>query len=737
MTAPHVQVGGRALQLDRLIGKGGEGEVYLIAGDPGHAVKLYTTVDRLSRADKIAAMVQAALAKKSALAAFPLAIVHGRDGSFAGFVMRLVGGHRPIHELYAPGSRKQHFPQGDYRFLARAATNIAKAFASVHQTGCVVGDINHSGVLVSQQATVALIDADSFQFTAGGKQFLCKVGVPEYTPPELQGRSLNGVSRTTDHDAFGLAVVIFQMLLMGRHPFIGRPRRGDTPTYEESIRDFRYVYAEDRDVGMDQPPGTPALSDFSPELASMFSKAFSRSGVGNRPSAQEWAVALERFEGSLVQCSANALHHGPKDASKCPWCEMEQQLQTFLFMPYLAGPVGMGSHIPAASNFDLRIVWARIERVQVPSPERLQPTLPLVSGEASPAARAAKAVKPDANAGLGVLLLLVAFGVLAIAPKAWFFALLLGGWGMTQFKEKAAKPVQGKPFIDEFVLSKKQWYQELDGWHRRIGLTELNSLKEKLIDARDRYAALADEERRGIQEYKNQRQERQLRSYLEGFDVARAGIKGIGHAKLAALASYGVDTAADVRYERVMNVPGFGDALSKRLVHWRQRHEARFVYNTTDNDVDRREVARIQAVIEGKAAPLRQMLSSGAQELELRAARLEDVARRPDPILAKVHERVESAKRDLEYLQLAEPSVPAPSPPPPRRGAVTSRATGLHAPTLARPNPQAASQSSGGAPSCPVCNSRMRKRLARRGRNAGHYFWGCSRYPNCQGTRST
>jgi restriction system protein len=35
---------------------------------------------------------------------------------------------------------------------------------------------------------------------------------------------------------------------------------------------------------------------------------------------------------------------------------------------------------------------------------------------------------------------------------------------------------------------------------------------------------------------------------------------------------------------------------------------------------------------------------------------------------------------------------------------------------------------------CPQCGAVMRKRVAKRGANAGTAFWGCSRYPNCRGT---
>ena len=39
-------------------------------------------------------------------------------------------------------------------------------------------------------------------------------------------------------------------------------------------------------------------------------------------------------------------------------------------------------------------------------------------------------------------------------------------------------------------------------------------------------------------------------------------------------------------------------------------------------------------------------------------------------------------------------------------------------------------------PSCPVCQSPMKLRTAKKGGNAGAQFWGCSRFPNCRGTRN-
>src|SRR5260221_336565 len=78
---------------------------------------------------------------------------------------------------------------------------------------------------ISQQALVRLVDCDSFQVIANGKAFLCEGYVDEYLSPELQGLSLSGLTRTENHDRFGLAVLIYQLLFVGRHPYQGNDSR--------------------------------------------------------------------------------------------------------------------------------------------------------------------------------------------------------------------------------------------------------------------------------------------------------------------------------------------------------------------------------------------------------------------------------------------------------------------------------------------------------------------------------
>ena len=179
----------KPLRLSSCVGKGGEGAVYALDGVSDQVVKFYTVADTRSREAKIKKMIADGLSKVTPLIAFPISLIRNKSGGFAGFTMMKVSGHQPLHELYAPGVRKAAFPRADYRFLVRTAANIARAVGSAHNTNCVIGDINHSGILISEQARVALIDADSFQIVDGCTRYACKVGTPEYTPPELQGQA--------------------------------------------------------------------------------------------------------------------------------------------------------------------------------------------------------------------------------------------------------------------------------------------------------------------------------------------------------------------------------------------------------------------------------------------------------------------------------------------------------------------------------------------------------------------
>lgn len=719
----EVIVDGRVLTLGQRIGKGGEGEVFAIGDEAKYAVKLYTTSDKAIKEQKIAAMIRAKLAGQTPLVAFPHSIARNKSGGFVGFVMKLVVDHKPLHDLYAPGPRKQRFPQADYRFLVRTASNFARAVASVHHAKCVIGDINHSGILVSPKATVALIDADSFQITESGNNYLCKVGVPEYTPPELQGQSLANVTRTANHDAFGMAVVIFQLLFMGRHPFVGTVRKGDIPPLHENIQNYRYVYTDLRNVGMDQPPGTPSLSDFAPDVAKLFDAAFSQRSSQSRPTALDWVSKLDALEASLEQCSKNSLHFIPKDATECAWCEMEHQLGTILFLPYIPNTeVQARNFDPGAGGFNIDLIWGRIEAISRSVSEPAKPVLGSINS--SPSSRAVEAKTPESKV-VAYFFLLAAIVAIIFFPGGFLLWLAVGYGAYSSINEKNSKHVDSHPFERAYQEACDQLDKAISNWHQRLGYADFRALVEDLTSARNIFRSLPDEELKLRQAYQNERRQKQLDDYLDGFDIHRHSIKGIGPAKLAALTSYGITTAADVSLKKILAVPGFGEINSQGLIEWRNKLEKKFVYRTQENEVDRREMARIKALIESKALPLRKKLHEGPSKMEDLAKRIRASVSIIDPVVLKSHSLVEQAKFDLNYLGISIPTR--------HQSARATTSIPRQNPT---PQPASSYQSSTSTPHCPRCGSTMNKRLARRGRNAGNQFWGCSRYPSCKGTRN-
>lgn len=716
-TAP-LYIDQRPVLLGPRIGRGGEGEVYRVDGDHQHALKIYTLADTADREQKISTMIRTGLAAQAPEVAFPLSVARTARGQFAGFLMKLVRDHKALHELYSPGSRKLHFPQADYRFIVRTALNIARAVASVHRLGCVIGDINHSSILVSREATVTLIDSDSFQVADGQRLFACRVGVPEYTPPELQGVPLGGIQRTANHDAFGLAIVIFQMLFMGRHPFIGSARSGELPALPEAIRDFRFVYSRSRDSGMDRPPGTPALTDFPASVMDGFEAAFGRDTRDRRPAAQDWVGSLEGLEKSLTPCTASTLHWYPAAASRCLWCAMDRALDTTLFVPYIP-PAQIQIHPfdPGADGFNLAEVWRAIERFPAAELLKLAPALAQTTPAPSAVARATR-TRMRRLTWLGTAYPTVFIVELATGWHwLWLPGICLLIYAILRHDGGCSALVGTRTTEHRDV--EDQLKEAVARWRRKVGIEDIERLLERLREAKAEYANLANEEREETGRYHRERRSRQLHAFLAGFEIRRASIRGIGPDKQAALASYGIETAADVSRQQLLRVPGIGHIYGEALLSWRDKLEARFVYSERPTEEDRQELTRISTRIKDKGSTLRRTLLAGRSNLDGLATRAKSLAAAGDPEIARLHATLEQLRADIEHLGAQAPraSACAPTRPPSHSGAGPS------------PSTQAALRA------CPRCGSSMVLRQAYRGRWAGRRFWGCSRYPLCNGTR--
>ncbi|HEY3111528.1 MAG TPA: hypothetical protein VGL23_22420 [Chloroflexota bacterium] len=631
---------GQPISVRARIGQGGEGTVYEVDGWPELVAKLYHRPVAATQAAKLAAMAALQTQHLRRVAAWPLDTLHERPGgAVRGLLMPRVTSRKPIHQLYGPRSRLAEFPRADWRFLVRVATNLARAFAVVHAHGQVVGDVNQDNILVAPDGTVRLIDCDSFQIVRGDERFPCEVGVSMFQPPELQGlRSFRGLVRTVDHDNFGLAVLVFHLLMLGRHPFVGSYDGGGEMPVERAIGELRFAYGRrSAERRMRPPPLAPSLDALSPAVGRLFERAFSPEAArgGQRPSAASWALALDGLWHELVACPSNPGHVFQFRLPTCPWCRIERRAGTTLFpSPTRAGPAG----------FDLAGAWAAIEAVAGPGPAPDLPD-PASLPPARPSARARCRRPRRALAALAALIALAGLASWAVgypiggptslssgligASLAWLV------WSARSQRRGGARRARQR--------ARDDWLEVAARWAYEAGDALFLKKRRRLEDARAEYLDLPASHRRRLQRLEAGLQERQRTRFLERHAIASAGIKGLGPEREAMLGSCGIETAADVSEDRLREVAGFSCQLRQQILDWRRQVELGFVFDPGQG-IDRRDLTELGQEVQAARRRLEQMLRHGATDLRA-------LAREAQRARATLRPRVERALTALAQAE--------------------------------------------------------------------------------------
>jgi len=326
------------ITLDRKLGSGGEGDVWTLVNRPDVVAKIYHLHKfTIERELKLKAMISNPPEDTMRQApyhhisiAWPTELLY-EQGKLVGYLMPYIPRRPTALEIYNPKIRSQKMPDFDWRFLHRTAQNFAAALEALHTRGYVMGDLNESNLLIADNALVTLVDTDSFQVPDGsGGVFRCPVGKPEYTPPELHGVDLNTIFRKPEHDYFGLAVLIFLLLMEGAHPFAGvltdsMLSIGRVELY--CIKQGAFPYDPQNGVVRPSPNALP-LNILHRELQQLFIRCFvdGHSNPSARPRPAEWRQALDKAENSLTACQNDSKHYYSNHLKKCPWCERVQKL---------------------------------------------------------------------------------------------------------------------------------------------------------------------------------------------------------------------------------------------------------------------------------------------------------------------------------------------------------------------------------------------------------------------------
>jgi DNA-binding helix-hairpin-helix protein with protein kinase domain len=655
--AHYYDAHGRLIALGKELGSGGEGAVFEVGDDPRLAAKIYHRPLDAAKADKLRAMAALASPELTAFASWPLAVLHnGQPNLVSGIVLPRVKDHDEIHKLYSPAQRKFEYPDKDWAFLVHAAMNCAAAFDAIHGQSHVIGDVNQGNVLVSPRGTVFLIDCDSFQVHADGRLFLCDVGVPQYTPPELQGQGFRGLARTVNHDRFGLAVLIFHLLFMGRHPFAGRfAGPGDMPI-EQAIAEYRYAFSGDAAaLYMAPPPQTLPIDQIAPQVAPLFERAFDRGSEhpDARPTAEEWHNVLAGMLKQLQACQVDRGHKFAAGLTACPWCRLMTDGAPNFFLS-----VTFRATTPEVLNVTSTIatLWTAIERVPAPRDRALPPApqaaLHIVATPPPPAVESAQAlstmVRYVALAGL------LSMPLMFFVPESGYLSVPIFGvfavWWLGLFLTSGHRPERNRR--RRVLRSRRAQLKQLQlGWHNAASLayTEFKLARKDLATAREQIGHLKGLYETELRRLSRDVAQRQQKAFLQSKFICNYKIDGIGAGRQATLASYGIETAYDVEYNRVLSIPGMGPAMTNTLCAWRSQIERQFTLNAAQGIPS----AERQALL-FQYAQLRQQLEfklrHGPDRLREIDSRLEQTLAQMSPQIGTAHIATAQAFADLSIM---------------------------------------------------------------------------------------
>jgi DNA-binding helix-hairpin-helix protein with protein kinase domain len=547
LCAVKVFDGKREILLGSRLGAGADGAVYRVAGDDTACVKIFdpTARGRLThRLPLIRQLVLLAPALGSNAALPTRLVAENPNGPPIGFGMKRIEGSE-VHNLYGVSSRQVHFPGTDFRFLVQAAKNAAIAMARLHEHKVVIGDISGRNLMVRKDATVCWIDSDSFLLGQAGFHEVCPVVTPDWTAPELQQNRHQHVPRLPGHDAFGLAVMIFYLLMLGRHPFQGRfTGSGEAPGIPQNIGNRWYAQAGYAAIPLKSPVATPPVAHLGPTIEQLFLRAFLGERPDLRPPAAEWVEALKKAEAGLRRCNRFTAHYYFSFASRCPWCEL---LPEYGHVDPFRGSSNFLNRSGAVSGVDPleSEIASFIAALAVP-PGIPNAVYQPVAGNPSPTWNY---LKPT-----GFI--------------AWFTSAVSEAKAVQAAKSKFENVLNSaENDMNRNQLEQREWLRRIADAANKINQLQRDSVR-GLTAANLKSEARIDLEKAVVEQDKMR--------YLAGCSIAAGQVAGIGEKRVSELAGHGITTAADIVGHRIMGIPGFGAAMSSSLLVWRRKMEKNF-----------------------------------------------------------------------------------------------------------------------------------------------------------------
>ncbi|WP_113879745.1 protein kinase domain-containing protein [Marinobacter nauticus] len=306
------------------LNRGADGLIYAMPGKP-LALKIYHEPEKdPERRGKIQQMLASPPDDQGLTHfAWPVALLTNSKGAFVGYAMPLLpmGDYVSLDLLLNRKGRELARLPESRNLRVTAAINLARRVAQLHARGHCIIDLKPANLLVHKQTgDVVVVDCDGFAIQ-GDQQFIPgHQYTTGYIAPEAWQRGASPEELGQPQDRFALAVIIFQLLNEGLHPYQGVPgdRQHIPSDIQGRIGENLYAYGR-QSSGKIKPSPWSLHRDFPESIATAFHQSFR--SVNHRPKAEDWVETLNEAYKTLRFCRKNRHHAFWKD--NCPLCGRE------------------------------------------------------------------------------------------------------------------------------------------------------------------------------------------------------------------------------------------------------------------------------------------------------------------------------------------------------------------------------------------------------------------------------